>query len=612
MCVSDFGGKRLKGKCPYHLSFGGDKILSVCQNTFRALFHCTGENQWSTLMKEVKESGASSLKPHGNTGNKARAVNSPLGKSKPSLVNYLTDIKEKHGELPATHFVREESGTTTRDDDVDTVELPSHYSKRTIYERFCYSRGWIAKCTKKGNYGKVADYAKRPYDDVLFPEGSEYLDVPAWSSFCDVWAEEFPKMKIRSPSEDICGECYMYRNAFRFAKRGEDDDDDDDNATAAEANDVPNCLSNEELITKAKHHVEQAKAMREICTARLEQAKADKANGLPYSDAQQSFVGDYSQNLDIPHVGAEQPGDTYYFSPKNVYVFGCVDGSSDPAELDAYAYEEETGNKGSNNVASLLWKYLHDRKIVRYNDDGTPQKGKRLTGIFDNCTGQNKNNNVLRLAPFLVDAGYFEEVEFLFYVRGHTKNVCDRTYNLMKIRFNNRQVWTFRQLCSVLAEQPDVTVHPCVPADFLDFEKMHEQFYTKYKNNTIIPNHIFRAKSSSPRGTVATQTDTSTAEVLQSIRLTGGSETDAERATRMLDVIKNQMVQLEPPGLKEIKIVELATKWRKFVPAELQDEICPVPSQELLNRIKEQRKKKSQARAQAKQQAAAARAPTNT
>lgn len=153
-----------------------------------------------------------------------------------------------------------------------------------------------------------------------------------------------------------------------------------------------------------------------------------------------------------------------------------------------------------------------------------------------------------------------------------------------------------------------MTVHPCTPADFLDFEKFEDQFYVKYKGNTIIPNHIFRAMSSSPRGTVATQTDTSTAEVLQSIRRPSAGETDTERATRMLHVIKNQMFCLEPPGLKEIKIVELATKWRKFVPPEYQDEICPIPPQELLNRIKEQRKNKNKARAQAKQQAAAAAA----
>jgi hypothetical protein len=53
---------------------------------------------------------------------------------------------------------------------------------------------------------------------------------------------------------------------------------------------------------------------------------------------------------------------------------------------------------------------------------------------------------------------------------------------------------------------------------------------------------------------------------------------------------------LEPPGLKEIKQVELYQKWRKFVPDEFQDEICPKPSDEVLNKIKEEKRKKDAAK----------------
>jgi hypothetical protein len=62
--------------------------------------------------------------------------------------------------------------------------------------------------------------------------------------------------------------------------------------------------------------------------------------------------------------------------------------------------------------------------------------GKKLTVAMDNCGGQNKNNIVLRLAPYLVEMGYFKTVVFAFYVRGHTKNARDRTFNQMKLKYH--------------------------------------------------------------------------------------------------------------------------------------------------------------------------------
>ena len=38
-----------------------------------------------------------------------------------------------------------------------------------------------------------------------------------------------------------------------------------------------------------------------------------------------TVVVDYCKNLQVPHLGADQPGDTYYFSPIWVYCLGIVD-----------------------------------------------------------------------------------------------------------------------------------------------------------------------------------------------------------------------------------------------------------------------------------------------
>ena len=72
--------------------------------------------------------------------------------------------------------------------------------------------------------------------------------------------------------------------------------------------------------------------------------------------------------------------------------------SSTPDVLFAYGYREDGGAKGGNNVASLLLKSLRDFNFIMDN-----RTGSRLSIIMDNCSGQNKNRHVLRLALWLVE-----------------------------------------------------------------------------------------------------------------------------------------------------------------------------------------------------------------
>jgi hypothetical protein len=49
---------------------------------------------------------------------------------------------------------------------------------------------------------------------------------------------------------------------------------------------------------------------------------------------------------------------------------------------------------------------------------------------------------------------------------------------------------------------------------------------------------------------------------------------------------------LNPPGLKEIKQVELWTKFRRFLKRENQDLTCPYPGDDVIDRIRKQRNAK--------------------
>ena len=99
-----------------------------------------------------------------------------------SLNLFFNELKQEA--LPfATRIIRDETGTTTRDDDPDDLVLPPHISKHSCFARWCYSRGW--KIKKKSSaltiYTPVSEFEKRHHDDdedvPLWPEGTESESV---------------------------------------------------------------------------------------------------------------------------------------------------------------------------------------------------------------------------------------------------------------------------------------------------------------------------------------------------------------------------------------------------------------------------------------------------
>ena len=131
----------------------------------------------------------------------------------------------------------------------------------------------------------------------------------------------------------------------------------------------------------------------------------------------------------------------------------------------AHVYHEGIAKKGMNNVCSLIMKTLSDLNLLRGDE-----AGKELNIVFDNCTGQNKNNTVLRPVPFLVEMVFFEKVNFVFLVVGHTKNAADRLFNALKKNYRKENLYTMKQLIDALNSSRRVTVVESEEKDFLDYE----------------------------------------------------------------------------------------------------------------------------------------------
>jgi hypothetical protein len=244
---------------------------------------------------------------HGNIGRSNRRTTSDVVKATPSLITYLENVSTAYGEPYATRFVREITGTTLRDAEVDAIELPSNMAKRKIYRDFCFDRGYLPKADAKSSYGAVRNYQLRPYEDLLWPEGSEPLPICSWQGFLGVWKDHFPKLTIRNPCEDTCGECTKIRNQMyqldRMQQRrahaacAADSGNDDDDAEIASIDRLDSgdemmqdkmaaeyeLISQQEfpaevLILQASLHVAKAKRQREYASQRIAESKETANN----------------------------------------------------------------------------------------------------------------------------------------------------------------------------------------------------------------------------------------------------------------------------------------------------------------------------------------------
>jgi uncharacterized protein YnzC (UPF0291/DUF896 family) len=151
----------------------------------------------------------------------------------------------------------------------------------------------------------------------------------------------------------------------------------------------------------------------------------------------------------------------------------------------AHVYHEGIGKKGANNVSSLIMKTLRQLNLLR--DDSV---GGELNIIFDNCSGQNKNNTVLKLAMLLKAAGYFSSVNFIFLIVGHTKNAADRLFNSLKHEYRKKNLYTMEELIKSLGVSDYVTVVPTTAEDFHNYDAFLKDLFRDLARK-VKQNHMF-------------------------------------------------------------------------------------------------------------------------
>jgi hypothetical protein len=562
--------------------------FKLCKFAMMALLRY-GKTAWSTCKLAV-ENGT--VPEHGLKG-KANVRSKKFKQDvEPGLKAFFaTVVLPLSGPRP-TRFTRQESGAITRDSE-DMKELDPEWTKRRLFGRYCYDLGFNVEQSASG----AVKIHKREDEEYPAGGGAEYGSHCSLTAFWNYWEEHYGNIVVRKPSKDICGVCYQFHlgNRKAVAKTSDtdpvgaitntsstsDDDEanDDNDGTEGERED----LETLEVANKIKNHIEDATSMRELSQKAIEDAKTATRDNVLDQDLKITLVVDYCQNMEMPFFGKDQPGETYYYTPKTINLLGIVDCNPEKEVLHAYAYSEEEGGKGGNNVASLLMKHLKDRGFL----DGTQRK--QLNIVMDNCPGQNKNNIVLRLSPYLQEKGYFLEVNFIFLVVGHTKNVADRLFNTLKRLYRKMNIFSMNMLIEVLKHE-QVIPYKVDWRDFKDWDKYLSRIYKKL--SSVLKWQMFQ--SSSELGVASIFFKSSNVE----------NATSFQESVLKLGVTGDQrnaiLLEEEPvgqyrtkPGLRDIKQVELWKKYRPLVPEEFRDELCPMPPKEILDGEKNRKNMKS-------------------
>ena len=582
------------------------KNYMVCKDTISILLNYK-KGRWTTCQKAVL---SNSMPVHGNKGKLTGKAHRFATEVKDDLHEFFEELKE-FGSPKATRFVREEAGIGLRDSEIDLVELPTAWSKRAMYARFCFERGHVVTTTATG----ITKTTER--SDAQWDNGNKKT-ICHWKTFLSYWENNFPQLRIAAPSADICSECHVFFNRSKYAvaaskpldrtkdsSRHEESTEyyNREQTTTVVAMDLEDVVleslpedlqlethqveltERESILRKATLHVQQATVQRKLANTRIQQAIDTK--DLPHHERHYCFIADFSQNMDLPFFGESQPGDTYYFSPLKINVFGIVDCSIFGGKLSAHVYSEGVGKKGGNNVASMLVNELKRLNIMKENE-----QGKELTIIMDNCAGQNKNRMVLRLATYLVEAEYFDKVSFVFYIVGHTKNACDRWFNMLKKTYRKRNIYSFEQLTKSMNTHDNIHVNLTTESDFKDWDKFFDSLYKRPAPGTTHKTHIFSATKENKTTLSFRHDDLPETQATHQDLLKKGTNTP-DRPTLLKSPPLDTLV---PPGIPPIKQVELFSKFRGLIPEAFRDVTCPDPGDEIKGKIKSERNTKQRER----------------
>jgi len=160
------------------------------------------------------------------------------------------------------------------------------------------------------------------------------------------------------------------------------------------------------------------------------------------------------------------------------------------------------------------------------------------------------------------------KVTVVFLVKGHTKNPVDHLFNSLKREYRKQNIQTLDALLPILNKSNDVIATAVVPRDVHDWNGMLKKLYSDFP--AVLKYHLFKSDDIEE---ISMQVGPESTAKIANLRFLKGESVE-DRADRLQNLFPTP---LNPPGLKEIKQVELFTKFRRFIDKENWERTWLVP-----------------------------------
>ena len=273
----------------------------------------------------------------------------------------------------------------------------------------------------------------------IYRKSLEDLDcrIVEYHTFRRLWVENYPHIVFSKTRSDLCMTCEENKKQINAAI-----------ATGTEEEKL-------ESLDRAKEHLLAAQKERNHYRRSMNVAKQAYTLGIN-SEQQTSpeimhYSWDFAQQLHYPYED-HQVGPIYFKTPRIAQLFGvCCEAL--PRQVNYLIDEADFPGKGADTVISIL-----DHFFANY---GLGEQHLLLTA--DNCAGQNKNNAVLNYLLYRTIKLLHRQIDWAFMLVGHTKFSPDAYFGLLRKRYRQSKVYTFKQMVDVINTSTVKACNVCHP-----------------------------------------------------------------------------------------------------------------------------------------------------
>ncbi|GMF28096.1 unnamed protein product [Phytophthora fragariaefolia] len=236
---------------------------------------------------------------------------------------------------------------------------------------------------------------------------------------------------------------------------------------------------------------------------------------------------------------------------------------------DQLPLDEVSSGKGSDQVNSMMHHFI--RTVI------LPAGKKRPIVYADNCSGQNKNNRVIKFFLAQAHMDYMERVDYKFFVKGHAKKSCDRGFGHIRKHISRTGFRTMQHFIDAVNDAATYNTTAYFPRKnsfFKSYKPLVTELYRALLG--VQQCQMFTVECSSP-GVVQCKKGPEDELVKQDLRRkVDGILTESDKVGRMLT---HFLENLSHPPQNTEKMLNFHNKIRKYVPDEFhEDAIYAAPS----------------------------------